>query len=666
MLNAHHDRPPSSSSSSSNTRGSPLSQSRHEHHDILKKRKACEACRRSKTKCDSSMNSRCSRCEKMGISCTRNEQRYKTILRREAMINHLEGKLERLETHLSSIFGTGAEEMGSLPDTPPDDTGLPVAETNHPGLDPLDDFDIEDFLDQQQPVSTTMRSDSVVRPVRVENGLSLHQERPPCFYIPRCLSNTGAGCFSVLTNEGLDWISQKADSSHLDFLLGSVASEPQLSSLLPPRKLFASFPRAELLTQLLHDYMEKFNITLPVFTQADIDSLFAGNYADPHLHGPGQWTSIHVILAVAYMLPSTRGQPDHQISSLFMKGALQAINEILLAPPDLWACKSILVMAVLFLSLSAAHPCSSLIAIAVQISNHLDLGNAGSLLRCPVEERQDRHLLFLMICAMDNEISYRFGVPPAQKEDIFAEVLQISYPSNAYSVPIRNESDTFNLFHPTAELVQIRSQIVRQLYLASAVSKSFDQLLALTGEFDQKLQAWLRKLPRELQPGSGANPPFRQQPVFPTLLFIHYAYYDCMIAIHSLVAMRGVNTAQDLLGGLSLSTSPGFSDNPRVLLSTSLMSKAARASLGLLKYLPRDDINLGIAYHYPSVAMKTLASSIIRSPQPASEIYNLKTLHQAELYLSQTARDSTLEAIRRLSKACTDCCAVAQRAMDAA
>ncbi|PYI35773.1 hypothetical protein BP00DRAFT_432870 [Aspergillus indologenus CBS 114.80] len=527
------------------------------------------------------------------------------------MINHLEGKLERLETHLSSIFGTGAEEMGSLPDTPPDDTGLPVAETNHPGLDPLDDFDIEDFLDQQQPVSTSMRSDSVVRPVRVENGLGLHQEKPPCFYIPRCISNTGAGCFSVSTNEGLDWISQKADSSHLDFLLGSAASEPQLSSLLPPRKLFASFPRAELLKHLLQDYMEKFNITLPVYTPADIDSLFAGNYADPQVHGPGQWASIHVILAVAYMLPSTRGQPDHQISSLYMKGALQAINEILLAPPDLWACKSILVMAVL-------------------------------------------------------RISYRFGVPPARKEDIFAEVLHISCPTNAYSVPIRNESDTFNLFHPTAELVQIRSQIVRQLYLASAGSKSFDQLLALTGEFDQKLQAWLRKLPRELQPGSGANPPFRQQPVFPTLLFIHYAYYDCMIAIHSLVAMRGVNTAQDLLGGLSLSTSPGFSDNPRVLLSTSLMSKAARASLALLKYLPRDDINLGIAYHYPSVAMKTLASSIIRSPQPASEIYNLKTLHQAELYLSQTARDSTLEAIRRLSKACTDCCAVAQRAMDAA
>lgn len=196
-------------------------------------------------------------------------------------------------------------------------------------------------------------------------------------------------------------------------------------------------------------------------------------------------------------------------------------------------------------------------------------------------------------CSDCYRISYRFGVPPAQKEDIVGEAMHISSPSSAYSVPIRNDSDTFNLFHPTAELVQIRSQIVRQLYLASAVNKPFDQLLALTGDFDQKLQAWLRKLPRELQPGSGASPPFRKMPVFPTLLFIHYAYYDCMIAIHSLVAMREVNTAQDLLGGLSLSASPGFADNPRVLLSTSLMSKAARASLALLKYLPRDDINLG-------------------------------------------------------------------------
>ncbi|PYH42417.1 fungal specific transcription factor domain-containing protein [Aspergillus saccharolyticus JOP 1030-1] len=583
------------------------------------------------------------------------------------MINHLEGKLERLETHLNSIFNVG--ELSPIPDTPPPgETGPPALASTDPGSEDFDDSETEDPSAQQEPASASLPLNPVVPSMHGQYTAGILGETP-CFYIPRCISDTGAGCnsgFSVSTEEGLDWVSRKAGPSHLDLLLGSMTSVPELTTFLPPRKLFGPFPRGELLTQLLQDYMEYFNVTFPIFTRAEIDSLFADNYADPQLHGPGRWTSIQVILAVAYLLPGSRGQPDHQVSALFMKGAMQTINELLLAPPDLWACKSIVVMAVGFLAMAAGHPCSSLISIAVQISNQLGLGKTAAQAGLSPDQVQHQRLLFWMVCAVDIEISYRFGLPPAQKEDIVGEAAPIDSPSSAYSVPIKDESGTFNLFDCSVELVQIRSQIIRQLYLTSAANQSFDQLLAVAGDFDQRLQTWLKKIPYDYRPDAGAPPPFRNLPGWSTLLFIHYTYYDCMIAIHSLIAMRGVDSAQDLISTHSPPVLAGFSNNPRVLLSTSLTSRAARASLALMKYLPADDIHLGIAYHYPSVAMKTLASSIIRSPRPAAEVYSLRMLYQAESYLSQKARDSPLEAIRRLWKVCTDCCAVAQRAVDSA
>jgi hypothetical protein len=61
--------------------------------------------------------------------------------------------------------------------------------------------------------------------------------------------------------------------------------------------------------------------------------------------------------------------------------------------------------------------------------------------------------------------------------------------------------------------------------------------------------------------------------------------------------------------------------------------------------------------------MKTLASSIARGPRDLAEIHNMKLLLQAKSYLDHAALDSSFEAMKRLAKICSDCCAVAQRAM---
>jgi hypothetical protein len=206
---------------------------------------------------------------------------------------------------------------------------------------------------------------------------------------------------------GLDWIAEKASYLMPDSFGASSNScidalDPQLLDLLAPRRAFCPFPRASDLNILVHDYMEDFNIIFPVFTQDDVTTLFAEDYINPLSHSPGQWASIQVILAVAHMLPRS-GRSDPHRSSLHLKSALQALNEMMLAPPDLWACKSILMMAFLFMADSAGRQCSFLISTAVHFSNYLDLGKSEPPPTLTANEIEHRRTLFWLASALDLE-----------------------------------------------------------------------------------------------------------------------------------------------------------------------------------------------------------------------------------------------------------------------
>ena len=67
--------------------------------------------------------------------------------------------------------------------------------------------------------------------------------------------------------------------------------------------------------------------------------------------------------------------------------------------------------------------------------------------------------------------------------------------------------------------------------------------------------------------------------------------------------------------------------------------------------------------YYPTVALKTLASSIVRNPRDTSQIYNMRILDQAEAFLSSVALSATSEGMRRLGKHCAEYRSVAERAM---
>ncbi|KAL2795492.1 hypothetical protein BJX66DRAFT_301742 [Aspergillus keveii] len=627
-----------------------LPRSGNDYCEHIPKPKKCQACRRSKAKCDSPRDFGCSRCNRMGIICSKSSSRSKAMFRREAMINGLEGKLEQMESRLSAIFNVA--DLGTMPDDIcPDNT---------------ESTGIDDSCPNQEPVSAAPIFNKAVTTLPDPAPSSPRREMPRPSDIRE---GPGADCLSLLSAMGLDWIAEKASYLMPDSFGASSNScidalDPQLLDLLAPRRAFCPFPRASDLNILVHDYMEDFNIIFPVFTQDDVTTLFAEDYINPLSHSPGQWASIQVILAVAHMLPRS-GRSDPHRSSLHLKSALQALNEMMLAPPDLWACKSILIMAFLFMADSAGRQCSFLISTAVHFSNYLDLGKSEPPPTLTANEIEHRRTLFWLASALDLEASYRFGVPPTHKEDAICDMLPHGPLSGYYRLPSSHEPGVFCVFKSSMELVQIRNQVYRQFYQPPTENRPLHQVLALVGELDCKLQAWRKSIPPEYQPGHQPTALSRSSSRFPiNLISLHYWFYDTIIAIHSLLALNEFKSTHDLFEGDPFSTAVALYQHPRVLSSASLTAKAARASLALLRHLPSDHLFLGILSYYPSVAMRTLASSIARSPRNLPEIHNMKLLLQAKSYLDPAALDSSFKAMKRLAKLCSDCCAVAQRAME--
>ncbi|PYH92368.1 hypothetical protein BO71DRAFT_357474 [Aspergillus ellipticus CBS 707.79] len=600
------------------------------------------------------------------------------------MINHLEGNLQRMESRLNNLGFQVGDSTFTADLSPPevsDDTQAFAWSSASLIDDSYDhgaanDEDLLNIYPSPQPDSTVPTGGGYFSPgipTPFKQRPSPPGATPPCFNVPRYLGGIlSTGCFSMVSREGMEWISEKAGSDSVHGLMDLVSSSSDDFGADYPlcgvsaRRAYCPIPAQGDTMRLLHRYMEYFHAIVPLFKQSDILSLFADEDIHFRSRSAGEWASINAILAVAHMLPGDDAgdQPDHAKSSLFLKTALEAVNELYLGPPDIRGLQALLVMACVFLSASAARPCNFLISVAIHISDQLGLGRADSPSVVFPEDAQYGQTIFWFAYCLDREISFRFGQPPVQSDEAVSAALPMeTLESDTYTVPIRDQPGSFNIFRSACELAQIRGHVYQHLFSAPAVKRPFDQILVSVGNLDEQLQTWKKSIPSEYQPDSRTAAPFRQSPISSILLHIHYTYYNCMIAIHSLIAARGIQSAQDLIDINSTSFQPESFSNPRVLLSASLISKAARASISLMKYLPRDDISLGITMYYPTVALKNLASSIVQNPRDTCQIYNMKILDQAESFLSSSPWNTASEGMRRLVEHCIEYRSIAARAM---
>ncbi|KAE8152302.1 fungal-specific transcription factor domain-containing protein [Aspergillus avenaceus] len=566
------------------------------------------------------------------------------------MINRLETGIERMEARLQDM---GVKLI--------DDTLVDTTEAQLPALPIYESSEHE-----------TLAADPNSGLVFTHGGV----DGPPSltsFLIPRSLADVSTtGGFSVISQRGMEWISQKAgkvSTEHLSALL--LAKDDETNSGTPfvsplPNRIFCPLPPMEEAISLLHDYIRDFNTILPVFKRPELVSLFTQDNLEMKFRSPSQWASINAILATALILRPC--QTDSQKSWLFIQNALEVVNELWLGPPDLLAVQSLLVIATFLLGTSAVQPCGYLVSTAIRLCHDLGLGNTEDKLPLSAEEAQHRQTIFWIAYWLDRELCLRFGEPPTSSDDDFGAALPMEAPTDSiYSIPTSDLSGNFNAFRSACQLATIKGQLYQDLYSATAVDRPIDEIISSVGTLDEKLQAWKKNIPTEYQPESGNRTGSWQPTMSPILLLLHYSYFDCMIAIHRRVAAQGVHTGVDLLRRNDLTPSPDTLSNPRVLLSASLCTKAARASISLTNYISREHTPLlGTLIYYPVVASITLSNCVIHNPQDICGSYYLQLVDHTERFLASLSYYKYFDGIKRLVKQCAEYRSIAEAAIKAA
>lgn len=230
------------------------------------------------------------------------------------------------------------------------------------------------------------------------------------------------------------------------------------------------------------------------------------------------------------------------------------------------------------------------------------------------------------------------------------------------------------------ELALIRSQIYKHLYSVTAADRPLAEVAAAVAMLNQKLQQWKDSIPTEFQPDPRRLSDSSKSTIAVTLVFLHLSYFNCLIAIHRVTAARGSRLAMDLVERNSVYTPP----HPVVFMSESLCTKAATASIDLMKYMPKSNITLigyamtqietfcfpvlrltytRIMIYYPILASKTLSSAIVQNPRDTSRIYHIRLIMQVETFVSSLVLDTPNEGIDGLLKDCAEYRSLAEAAV---
>ncbi|RAQ71729.1 hypothetical protein COH20_011875 [Aspergillus flavus] len=637
--------------------------------------KVCSACRHKKQGGDFGATLRCSICRERRASGARNEERYRADMRRRVMINRLETNIERMESRLLDM-GLRLSESNTNAAQEFLCSNVPVLK--HSDNNTASDPEFGNFCAGGEPNAMSTTSIAGANPGIVFSYKSV-EDWPPClasFSIPRSLVDAPlAGGFSAISPKGMEWISQKVGNLSLGNLSSLLSAkhldENTTNSPLHgafPSRVFCSLPTKDEIVSLVQGYIEDFNMLFPIFQRSELLSLFNQKSLDMRVQTPSQWACINAVLATAYMIrpQEASGTDHHQKSWLFIQNALEMVNELCFGPPDLLGLQALLLLVTFLLGTSAENPCGFLVSAAIRICHELGLGKTEGGSPLCSEGIQHKRTLFWIAYCLDRELSLRFSEPPAQSDEDFSVTLPMEAPTDSkYSMPTSDLSGSFNAFRSTCQLAIIKGQLYKDLYSPAAEDRPLSQVIASVGVLDEKLQEWKRSIPPEYQPEKAVADGHRSK-ISPVLLLLHYSYFHCVIAIHRRVVARGLSTGTDLLEKDDFTSSPASLSNPRVLLSTSLCTKAARASINLTKYLSQDNTPLfGSLIYYPVIASMTLSWSIIRNPQDAYRGYNLKLIDRTEDFLSSQAFCKAFEGIRRLVKQCAEYRSIAEAAVKA-
>lgn len=222
---------------------------------------------------------------------------------------------------------------------------------------------------------------------------------------------------------------------------------------------------------------------------------------------------------------------------------------------------------------------------------------------------------------------------------------------NIGNIPLADGKGKMNLFRAMCTFSIIQSHVYKRLYSVKATKQTDGELLNTIGELDKELEDWKDGIPLEFRPEHDIKA--SHTPLILQVAVLHLGYYNCLTTIHRMSVHHGYWTSR--LSNFAIQGLNARPLNPRVFMSAQLCVQAARASIHLLKYIPKGDPScVWLIIYFPVTALVTLFANVLQNPQDTRSRSDLKLMKLVVNFLSMLKNEQGNGSVKRMLNICAE------------
>lgn len=470
--------------------------------------------------------------------------------------------------------------------------------------------------------------------------------------------------FSIFSPKGIQWVNEKTGDDSFQKMITTASIDdnkwiqwkPDVFQDLFKRRVYRALPpKAEALS-LLKDYFENFNCIFPLFHEPTFMHLVDKHYANEPYEGSGWWASLNIALAFAYRLRVMSNlvpREEDEKADQYLKNAMAVQVELTMRNTDLLSVQALLGIALFLLGTPNPQSTYFFVAAALRLAHSIGLHKKGSSFNLNASEVQQRNRVFWIAYMLDKDICLRFGRPPVQDDDdMNVELPDEDPPDNIGNIPLADGKGKMNIFRLMCTFAIIESKVYKQLYSVKASKQTDGELLNTIGELDKELEAWKDGIPLDFRPEHEIKA--SHTPLILHVVALHFSYYNCLTTIHRMSVHHGYWTSR--LSNFAIQGLNARPLNPRVFMSAQLCVQAARATIHLLKYIPKGDSScVWMIIYFPVTALVTLFANILQNPADVRSRSDLKLMNLVVNFLSMLNLDEARNgSVKRMLSVCSE------------
>ncbi|KAJ6080040.1 hypothetical protein N7467_009793 [Penicillium canescens] len=230
--------------------------------------------------------------------------------------------------------------------------------------------------------------------------------------------------------------------------------------------------------ELVHEYFEAFNKTVPLFRPENFMIQVNRHYSWNPNEGSSWWAAFNIVLAFAYKqrAEGSGGSSDDWQKFLgHVRNAMNVITELFMRTCDLLAVQGLLGLALYFQGTPNPKPLFMFSAATVRLSHSIGLHKSNSF-GLPESQVEERERVFWIAFILDADVSQRTGRPRSQDTRDFSTLLPCENPHDRLGI-METRGTKINFFSALARLAIIQRKAYDTVYSTDEFRKTCEELM---------------------------------------------------------------------------------------------------------------------------------------------------------------------------------------------